>query len=131
MFVEYYNRNGSPVFACFLDASKAFDRVCHYKLFCKLISRNVHIDILRVLVCWYFNQRFSIKWGNCISFDFSVSNGVRQGGVLSPLLYNVYTDDLTVKLSKSKYGCEINNVKMNNLCYADDMILVAPSVIAL
>ena len=44
-----YVKSGSPVFACFLDASKAFDRVNHAKLFVKLKKRNVPMILLKIL----------------------------------------------------------------------------------
>ena len=51
--ISYYNWFGSPVYTCFLDASKAFDRVEHWSLFKKLIDRNVPLVVVRLLVHWY------------------------------------------------------------------------------
>ena len=76
--------------AVFLDASKAFDRVLHSLLFTKLIKRNVPMCFVRLLRNWYKNQTMQVRWGNHLSDPFGVSNGVRQGGVLSPTLFAVY-----------------------------------------
>ena len=73
-------------FSVFVDSSKAFDRVSHNILFDKLIERNVPLCFVRLLSFWYVRQRMVVKWGNCFSTYFSVSNGVRQGGILSPYL---------------------------------------------
>ena len=62
---------------------------------------------------------------------FYVSNGVRQGGILSPKLYSVYVDDLSDYLVKSQIGCHIDNVCVNHVMYADDICLMAPSPAAL
>ena len=51
--VEYYNNRGSDVFVCFLDSSKAFDKVVHSGLFMKLIDRKLPLSFLSVLVYWY------------------------------------------------------------------------------
>ena len=59
---------------------------------------------------------------------FKVTNGVKQGGLLSPRLYNVYVDDLSCKLNNSNAGCYINNILVNHFMYADDIALLAPSV---
>ena len=60
--------------------------------------------------------------------DYScISNGVRQGGILSPKQFSVYVDDLSDKLVKSKIGCHIDNLCMNHVMYADDICLMAPS----
>jgi len=50
--VDYYTHRGSHVFACFIDFSKAFDRVSYWKLFHKLLDDNVDVGIVRVLAFW-------------------------------------------------------------------------------
>ena len=72
----------SSVYLCFLDASKAFDRVNHHVLFDKLIKRGVPGYLVRILIYWYSNQTMSIRWGSTMSESFCVSNGVRQGGII-------------------------------------------------
>ena len=51
---------------------------------------------------------------------FLGSNGLRQDGILSPMLFNVYLDDLSKSLSNSGIGCFIGPTCVNPLCYADD-----------
>ena len=65
--IEYYKQNSSPVFICYLDAIKAFDRVNHWLLFKNLLDRNMPLHIVRLLVCWYRTQRFNVQWGGCSS----------------------------------------------------------------
>ena len=72
-----------------------------------------------------------VRWGNHYSERFHVCNGVRQGGILSPYLFNVYMNELSEKLQHSKTGCTINSVWINHLFYADDSVLLAPSPHAL
>ena len=129
--ISYYNWFGSPVYTCFLDASKAFDRVEHWSLFKKLIDRNVPLVVVRLLVHWYRHQTLCVKWGRNTSSFFTVTNGVRQGGILSPFLFTLYVDDLSHRLNNSKVGCHINNVCINHLFYADDLCLMAPSPVGL
>ena len=62
---------------------------------------------------------------------FRCQNGNRQGGQLSQLLYNVYTDDLNNHLQASGVGCYVEGARVNLLSYADDMVLLAPMVTAL
>jgi hypothetical protein len=124
--VQYYKDLSSPVYVCFLDASKAFDRVNHYKLFQKLLTKLPKI-IVRLLMYWYAMQDCIIRWGGSYSTSFKVSNGVRQGGILSPILFNLYIDDLSVALHGVDAGCNLNGVCLNHLIYADDTVLLAPS----
>ena len=129
--IEYYRSLNSAVHICFLDASKAFDKVNHWKLFEKLLYRNVPYIIVRLLMVWYCTQIFYVRWGSTLSTGFNVSNGVRQGGILSPILFNVFMNDLSVQLNGVKTGCHINDVPYNHLFYADDSVLLAPTPFAL
>ena len=61
---------------------------------------------------------------------FRCSNGIRQGGQLSPLLYNVYTDHLNHHLKTTAVGCYVGGAWVNLRSYADDMVLLAPTVTA-
>ena len=56
---------------------------------------------------------------------------MRQGGILSQLFFNVYMDKLSCTLNDAKAGCIMNGVYMSHLIYADDLVLIAPSVRAL
>ena len=125
--INNYNSKGSCVYTCFLDASKAFDRVCHTKLFRKLSDRGIPRYLLRILIFWYTNQTMQIRWGSKISDKFCTTNGVRQGSILSPHLFKVYVDDLSVTLNSLKIGCYISDFIINHIMYADDIVLISPS----
>ena len=93
----------------------------------KLLDRSIPGIIIRLLIFWYTKQTFTIRWGNSTSEAFNASNGVRQGGVISPHFFNVYVDDLIGILNKSGIGCNINGTSYNNLMYADDTVILSPS----
>ena len=97
-FIDYYKQKSTSVFVTFLDASKAFDKINHWTLFRKLIDRHVPLYLVKILLFWYHHQTMCVRWGNSISSHFFVRNGVKQGGILSPRLFNVYINDLCVKL---------------------------------
>jgi len=82
----------------FIDVSKSFDRVRYDTLFIKL-SKIVAGVTLRLLIVWYIGQTASILWAGIMSDSFPVSHGVRRGGVLSPLLFNIYINELSILLS--------------------------------
>ena len=129
--IEYYGNLDRAMYICFLDASKAFDKVNHWNLFYKLLNRNVPCIVVRILLCWYTTQLFYVNWDHTLSEPFNVTNGVRQGGILSPILFNVFMDDLSVLLNKEYIGCYLQGVPYNHLVYADDSVLLAPSPSAL
>ena len=66
-----------------------------------------------------------------MSNHVSVSNGVKQRGVISPTLYNIYNDHLLNNLQKSGLGCTICLTYVGVLSYADDSVLLAPTESAL
>ena len=72
------------------------------------------------------HQQVCVQWGGAISDLFHVLNGVRQGGILSPLFFNIYMNDLSMQLNMSDIGCNINGIFLNHFVYADDMCIVAP-----
>ena len=74
---------------------------------------------------WFTHQNMCIRWGNAISSSFTVSNGVKQGGIKSNILFNVYTDGLRVLLISSNIGGQIGHTFLNHLCYADDLCLIS------
>ena len=115
----------------FLDASKAFDHVCHWNLFYKMKERGVPALIIRILLFWYRSQTICVKWGTCVSESFKVTNGVRQGSILSPRLFALYVDDLSIKLNECNVGCAVDSTSLNHLFYADDLCLMAPTAFAL
>ena len=73
---------------------------------------------------WYRTQTICVKWGKLCSSYFSVSNVVRQGGILSLKLFFVYVDNLSVALSATKTGSVINDKSVNHVFYADDLCIM-------
>ena len=129
--IQYYQNNDTNVYVTLLDASQAFDRVNYVKLFRLLFKRQLCPLILRFLIIFYTNQNIRIQWGSSMSMLCSVSNGVKQGGVLSPILFTVYIDELLSRLSAARLGCYIGNVFCGALGYADDITLLAPTLSSL
>ena len=66
--------------------------------------------------------------GSVVSDNFLITNGVRQGGILSPLFFNVYMDCLSESLRNTQTGCNVGGVMINHLTYADDLVIISPSV---
>ena len=114
--IHHCINGNSNVYCCLLDASKAFDKIHYGKLFSTLLQRNVNVYCIRLIVDSYVRQVSRVSWGNHLSQYFELSNGVKQGGVLSSILFNIYIDKLLLELQGSGYGCHINYIFVGALC---------------
>jgi len=123
--VEYYTRLGSTVNVAALDMSKAFDKVNHAGLWLKLLKRNVPRCFVSILADWYSKVFMCVKRGSSFSEFGRIAAGVRQGGVLSPVLFAVYVDDIIVNLRSSGFGCCFAGEYIGVLMYADDLLLMS------
>ena len=114
-------------FVAFLDAHKAFDTVWHSGLMIKLHQWKIPMYIWHLLYTWYNCQSSSVLWNSSTSRQFSIKQGVRQGAILSPLLYSIYVDELLAKLTASGLGISISGVYCGAPMYADDLALISDS----
>ena len=70
-----------------------------------------------------------IKFNDTIFKDvIKINNGVKQGGVLSPSLFNFFINDLIEQVINEDGGCKIGNIKTSILAYCDDLILLSTSL---
>ena len=107
------------VYVALLDANKAFDKINHWILFKKLISRCEPSYLVKTLCHWYPIQSMYVKWGSTLSEKFKVKNGVRQESTLSTLLFNVYVNELSECLIKSDIGGNTNGNVVNHMLFTD------------
>ena len=124
--ISSYVDRDSSVFAVFLDASKAFDKVNHDVLFQKLIEHGILFDFY--FTDWYQSQCMQVSWCSVKSSTFTISNGVRQGLVLSPYLFSVYVDQLSESLNAVRSGCYVHKICIDYIFFANDIILFSPSL---
>ena len=82
--------------------------------------------VLRLLMNMYINQQIHVKWNSTMSMK-SISDGVKQGGCLSPNLFSVYLNKLVEILRKCNIGFRYGNYYMGVYCYADDLSLLSPT----
>jgi len=85
-----------------------FDHKMHHvKLLHRLCNIGVPLQVVRLIANWYSKIIMKVKWENCYSSSCMIKSGVRQGGVLSPVLYNVYFNVIVNSLQHSNLGCEL------------------------
>ena len=114
----------SKTYAFFVDFSAAFDMIPRNSLFYKLCSLGLSRKIISLLQKLYENTTSKVWDGNKLSDTFEVTQGVKQGCLLSPLLFSLYLNDLHNFLPG---GLTISNSTVKVLMYADDIVLLADS----
>ena len=120
--INYYYTNDSDVYSTLLDATKAFDRVNYRKLFDKFLK----VGLSAIIMAFVYTALFAcVLWNGVTSQTFPISNGVRQGGVLSPILFCVYLDGLISRLTDAKSGWFIGQAFVGVLMHADDIAPIA------
>ena len=129
--VDHYVSQGSTVSLCALDLHKAFDKMNHHGLFIKLMERMVPNNLLTTLEYWFSICATCVRWGDSFSAFIKLNCGVRQGGVLSPYFFAIYIDDVVKMVERGNVGCKIKSFCVSVFLYADDILLIAPSVVAL
>ena len=112
------------VFACFIDYSKAFDKIHHIKLIESLNKINLDGKDIQLISSLYWQQLAAIRTEHDVSEYIEIKRGVRQGCVLSPTLFNLCTEMIFREVVDKK-GVTISGVNINNLRYADHTVLMA------
>ena len=125
--VQSLRECGKKAFVAFLDVKKAFDTVWHKGLFVKLQEKGIHPRIWHILVHWYSRLSSCFLLKGSRSRIFPISQGVRQGAILSLLLYSVFVDDLLAQLHDCGLGAMVGSVYCPSPMYADDLALIADS----
>lgn len=126
------NETGKRLYLAFLDLEKAFDRVPRAAIWESLKNRNVSNKMIRVIQRLYKSGENYIIRKNMKSEKFTVDSGLRQGGGLSPMLFNIFMDDIikecmekTIKLHVGYKNLQV--VEISEGVFADDIMLVASS----
>ena len=117
------------IYFCFIDYVKTFDCVEHNKLWKILKEMGIPCHLTCLLRKLYVGQEATVRTGHGTTDWFQIGNGVHQGCILSPCLFNFYAEDITrnAGLEEAQAGIKIAGRNINNLRYADDTTLIVES----
>lgn len=101
---------------CFIDYSKAFDCVNHNQLWADMQRMGFPQHIIELLAHLYQDQMATVRAACRMSDFFPIGPGVRQGCIVSPTLFTIYTEDII------REAIEIGGRTINNIRYADNTI---------
>ena len=126
MMIERSIEMKKDVYLCFIDYAKAFDRVQHEKILKILSGLDIDGKDLRIIRNLYWDQTAAIKIDGEVSQYKPIKRGVRQGCILSPDLFNIYSEMILRSINELN-GLKVGGININNLRYADDTALIAES----
>ena len=117
------------IYFCFIDYAKAFDCEEHNKLWKILKEKGIPDHLTCLLRNLYAGQEATVRTGHGTTDWSQIGKGVRQGGTLSPRLFNFYAEYImrNAGLDEAQPGIKIAGRNINNLRYADDTSLMAES----
>ena len=118
-------RKKQPCFQAFLDIKGAYDSVNREMLWRKCELKNIVGPRLRLLKSMFDHSEVAVRVNGKESRYVKMGRGLLQGSLLSPLLFNVFIDDLPKALRSKNKGVNIGDTKINSLIYADDIVLIA------
>ena len=124
---KYVTIGHDKIFACFVDFKKAYDSVWHKGLFYKLQNFGFSGKSMDLIKDIYSKTKCSVKSRTKLTQFFEFNKGVRQGCPMSPILFNMFVNDIfdiVDKNTTSDIYLE-NGGKLNSLMYADDLILLS------
>ena len=125
--VEKRKSQHKLTFAAIIDLRKAYDCVNRSMLWYKLREYGVSGNMYQSLKAMYKGTESSLRINAQYSNWFNVSTGLKQGCILSPLLFNLFINHLAETLTQTGVGITIGDKKMTVLMYADDLMLLAQS----
>ena len=129
LFEKYCTVNNQKIYACFIDFRKAFDSIWHEGLMLKLLRAGIGGLFYNVIKNMYSKAKASVKNnGTELSDPFSIKRGVKQGDVLSPLLFNLYINDIIPLLQQDDgFPPSLGGKTVGCLLYADDLVILSTS----
>ena len=120
---------GDATYLAFLDLKKAFDSVPIYNILTKLYNMGIRGNTLTFITNLYLTSKAHATYHGYRSTDFPIHRGVRQGCPLSPVLFNLFINDILEGCDP--YGIDSNGLKCCGSLFADDIVLLAPSKTAM
>ena len=116
------------LYCAFVDLQKAFDSVYLNGLWFKLYKLGIDGKLLRVIRDMYDKVKSCVRHCNSFSEFFECSIGLRQGEVISPVMFSMFLEDLELFLQDDiNSGLSIDDITIILLLFADDMVILGKS----
>lgn len=126
--VQNYIFQKKRLYCVFIDLSKCFDTIYRNALWMKLFKSGIQGKILRIIKDMYQKVKSCVRSCNTYSDYFEYAVGLRQGEIMSPMLFSLFVEDLELFLEDGiDSGINIDDIVLILLLFADDMVILAKS----
>ena len=124
--MKKYLSENKKLYFCFVDFRKAYDSIWREALFKKLLGYGVSSNFVSLLRNMHEKTKLSVRLPRSITEFFSSNVGLKQGRNMSPILFNLFVNDINEIFDvRFCHPVSLGNIKLSNLLYADDLILIS------
>lgn len=125
---KYVIRYKRKLFCCFVDFRKAYDSVWRDGLFLKLRRLGIGGKYYSIIRNMYTDTQSCVKLHNGLTKPFCTKTGIKQGDNISPILFNIFIDDVVKLFDPLMCGdISLDDTPVNSLIYADDLLIISDS----
>ena len=119
---EKYLQQQQDLYHVFIDFKTAFDRACHAALWATMKKYNISTNLIRVIKNLYDKATSAVLFNSSIGDRFQTTVGVRQGCLLSSLLFDIFLERIMTDALEDHEGTvSIGGRTITNFCFADDI----------
>ena len=122
--IEKYQNLKKPLYICYVDFKSAFDLINRKALLYKIMKKQYGGKMYDIIKSMFNKSKSQVKWNGEIGDIFDNEHGVIQGGVISPLLFNIFLEDLPSYLD-NQCGVKMDNIRISHILQADDLALIS------
>ena len=124
---KYVKKGNRKLYVAFIDFQKAYDTVDRDLLLQRLQTLGINGLFLKNITAMYQTTKYAIKLSNGYLTPIDSNLGLKQGCPLSPMLFNLYIDDIGDSFDDQCDPVKIQDLKINHFLYADDLVIVSLS----
>lgn len=126
IIIEQSQEYRSPLYLTFVDFERAFDTLLHSAIWNTLLEKGVPDKIVNIIKALYKQASCRVVHKGKVGEKIAVMNGVKQGCVLSPLLFNIVLDSVLAKTNIAERGIRWSlTTRLEDLDYADDICFLS------